>query len=60
MATLLVLIGAAFLWKRRRSRTDHDVSDRESRCSRPADLRLAKFLCVVIAVSSYNDLRRSR
>ncbi|HJY26050.1 MAG TPA: hypothetical protein VJ649_10305 [Actinomycetes bacterium] len=24
---LLVLIGTAFLWKRRRSRTDHDVSD---------------------------------
>jgi hypothetical protein len=27
LATLLVLIGAAFLWKRRRRWTDHDVSD---------------------------------
>jgi hypothetical protein len=27
LVTLLVLIGAAFLWMRRRGWTDHDVSD---------------------------------
>ena len=42
LVTLLVLIGAAFLWMRGRRWTDHDVSDPGvAFVGRPGDLRLA-------------------